>query len=73
MEGNSGDAESAFKKQFILEQEAAEDTYRMLADLGAPDESWADALKFAAEACEHNADPYVTFYTDNWVDPHMYY
>jgi len=67
LEGNSGDAESAFKKQFILEEEAAEDTYRMLADLKAPHDQWANALKFAAEACESDGGVVTTFFPDTYV------
>ena len=71
MEGNSGDAESAFKKQFILEEEAAEDTYNMLEQLGAPYDQWANALKFAAEACESEGGVNGTFFPDIPMYPSM--
>ena len=48
-----GLTEGAFKKVEITEAEAAENTYRMLEALGAPEHKWAAALEFAADgACD---------------------
>ena len=49
----SGATESAFKELLVTEDQAAENIYRMLDALGAPEDQWADALEYAAEACIH--------------------
>ena len=47
----SGATESAFKELLVTEDQAAENIYRMLDTLGAPEDQWADALRYAADAC----------------------
>ena len=58
----SGAAESAFNEVLVTEDEAAENIYRMLDALGAPKDQWADALRYAADACilEESVDPFFT-------------